>query len=94
MQPGVHEPRGRDVRLECLTSGVLRGNYLFFFSKVHRARNDPGGATMAAATTTSRKAKPQTKARGTSQRQIEANQANAKKSTGPRTAGGEAKLET
>ena len=43
---------------------------------------------MAAATTTSRKAKPQSKGKGTSQRQTEANQRNAKKSTGPRTADG------
>ena len=43
---------------------------------------------MSAATTTRRKAKPQSKAKATSQRQTEANQRNAKKSTGPRTAEG------
>jgi hypothetical protein len=43
---------------------------------------------MSAATTTRRKAKPQSKAKGTSQRQTEANQRNARKSTGPRTAEG------
>jgi hypothetical protein len=43
---------------------------------------------MSAATTTIRKAKPQSKAKGTSQRQTEANRRNARKSTGPRTAEG------
>jgi hypothetical protein len=56
--------------VECLTSGVLRGNYLFFFSKVHRARDDPGGATMAAATTKSRNAKPQSRVAAGSPRAV------------------------
>jgi hypothetical protein len=43
---------------------------------------------MSAATTTRRKAKPQSTAKETSQRQTEANQRNARKSTGPRTAEG------
>ena len=46
---------------------------------------------MSAATTTRRKAKPQSKAKGTSQRQMEANQRNARKSTGPRTNEGKRK---
>ena len=43
---------------------------------------------MSATTTTRRKAQPRSKAKGTSQRQTEANQRNALKSSGPRTAEG------